>query len=293
VSTPRTAAFAVLGAAALFGTSATSVQLLIPDAPPASVAAMRLAVGSLGLVAVVIWRFGGQTLLDLWRRPVVWLMGLSVAGYQALFFIGTSRTGVALGTLVALGLAPLVAGLLGWILREGAPGWLWVLSTILAIVGLAMLTAGAADTRDAWGILAALGSGACYALYTVLGVRITRAGVPASATLAAGFSVGAVLLLPAIIGTSWWFTTAGLVEILWLGLVTTTAAYLLFGVGLRVLQPGHIATLTLLEPAVATILAVVVLSEPLGALGWTGCLVILGALALLGVGEGRRAGSAA
>jgi DME family drug/metabolite transporter len=65
-------------------------------------------------------------------------------------------------------------------------------------------------------------------------------------------------------------------------------AYLLFGLGLKVLQPGHIATLTLLEPAVATILGVVVLAEPISATGWIGCLLVIGALALLGIAENRR-----
>jgi DME family drug/metabolite transporter len=293
VTNPRTATLAVLGAAALFGTSATSVQLLAPDAPSTSVAALRLAVGAAGLVAVVAWRLGGRVLVELWRQPLVWGMGVAVAAYQGLFFLATARTGVALGTLVTLGVAPLLAGLVGWALREGAPGWIWVVATTLAVAGLGMLTAGAVDTRDPIGIAAALGSGACYALYTVLGVRLARAGAAPSAVLAAAFTVGAVLLLPAVIGTTWWLTPSGFAEVLWLGLVTTTAGYLLFGVGLRILQPGHIATLTLLEPAVATLLAVVVLGEPLGTLGWLGCLVILGALALLGVGEGRRAGSTA
>lgn len=293
MTNPRTATLAVLGAAALFGTSATSVQLLAPDAPSTSVAALRLAVGAAGLVAVVAWRLGGRVLVQLWRQPLVWGMGVAVAAYQGLFFLATARTGVALGTLITLGVAPLIAGLVGWALREGAPGWIWVVATTLAVAGLGMLTAGAVHTRDPIGIAAALGSGACYALYTVLGVRLTRAGAAPSAVLAAAFTVGAVLLLPAVIGTTWWLTPSGFVEVLWLGLVTTTAGYLLFGIGLRILQPGHIATLTLLEPAVATLLAVVVLGEPLGTLGWLGCLVILGALALLGVGEGRRAGSTA
>ena len=48
------ASLAVLAAAALFGTSATTIALLAPDAPGPSVAAMRLLVGSLGLVAFVL-----------------------------------------------------------------------------------------------------------------------------------------------------------------------------------------------------------------------------------------------
>ena len=288
MTSPRTAALAVIGAAVLFGTSGTSLQLIAPDAPAASVAALRLLVGSAGLVTVVCIRMGGQALTRLWQMPLAWLMGIAVAGYQALFFFGTASAGVAVGTLISLGVAPFLAGIIGWLAKEGAPGWLWAGSTAVAIAGLSLLMVGSLDAGEPIGVVTAVGAGACYAVYTVLGVRLSRAGHPPSAVLAASFSVGALLLLPAIVGTSWWLTPSGAVEVLWLGLVTTTAGYLLFGVGLRVLQPGHIATLTLLEPAVATVLGVLVLHEAVSAIGWIGCLLIFGALALLGLGEGRR-----
>ena len=99
-------AVAVLLAAALFGTSATSLALLTPGAPGPSVAAMRLLVGALGLVVVVLARGGGADLSALWKRPATWLMGAAVAGYQAFFFMGTARAGVAVGTLISLAAAP-------------------------------------------------------------------------------------------------------------------------------------------------------------------------------------------
>lgn len=286
--TPRTtAAFAVMGAAVLFGTAGTSLQLLAPDAPGPSVAGMRLLVGSAGLVAFVVWRGDGRTLGKLWHRPMVWFMGLTVAGYQAFFFIGTTRTGVAVATLIALGIAPFLAGILGWLAREGAPGWMWAGSTIIAIAGLTMLMAGSLSTGDALGMASSAGAGACYATYAVLGVRLSRAEYPASAVLASSFAIGALVLLPFTVTSTWWLSAWGAVEVLWLGLVTTTVGYLLFGVGLKVLQPGHIATLTLLEPAVATLLSVLVLSEQLSAIGWIGCLLIVCALAWLGLAESR------
>jgi DME family drug/metabolite transporter len=151
-----------------------------------------------------------------------------------------------------------------------------------------MLMVGSLSTGDPLGMLAALSAGACYAAFTVVGVGLTREHFPGSSVLASSFSVGALVLLPAVFMSTWWLTTGGVVEVLWLGIGTTTVAYLLFGVGLGALQPGHIATLTLLEPAVATILGVVVLHEPLSPLGWVGCLMVIGALALLGVAENRR-----
>jgi len=274
-----------MGAAVLFGTTGTTRQLLVPDAPGTGVAAVRLIVGSIGLVAWVMWRGRGSDLVRLWRRPVVWLMGAGVAGYQAFFFIGTQRTGVAVAALIALGSAPFLAGLLGWAMREGAPGWLWAASTAIAVVGLGLLVSGSLDSGDAVGMLSALAAGGCYAVFTVLGVRLSREGFNGGDVLAASFSIGAVLLLPAAVASTWWLSWPGVVAALWLGIATTTVAYLLFGLGLSVLQPGHIATLTLLEPAVATVLGVVVLGEPLSALGWIGCLLVIVALALLGMAE--------
>ena len=283
------ASLAVLAAAALFGTSATSQALLIPDAPPAAVADLRLIVGSLGLIAVVWWRLGPRVLAALWRRPSIWLMGVFVAGYQACFFIGADRTGVAIGTLASLALAPFLAGLLGWALREGAPGWVWAASTVVAVIGLAFLTLGSAGTADPIGVLAAGGAGASYAVYTVLGARLARGGEHPSAVLATSFSVGAVLLLPfVILAGPWWLSAEGIAMVLWLGLIATTLAYLLFGVGLAVLQPGHIATLNLAEPVVATILGVLILGERLPVAGWIGCVLIIIALAMLGLMENRR-----
>jgi DME family drug/metabolite transporter len=249
---------------------------------------MRLLVGAAGLVAFVMWRGGGATLLTLWRNPLVWLMGVAVAGYQALFFLGANLTGVAIGTLASLAFAPFIAGVLGWLLREGAPGWLWLVATIVAVVGVGLLVRDPQDQVNVWGIVSALGAGACYAVYTVLGVRLSQGGQSASSVLASSFSIGAVLLLPFAVTSTWWISGRGLVEVVWLGLATTTAAYLLFGLGLRTLQPGHIATLNLLEPVVATVLAVAVLGESLGAVGWVGVVLVVIALAVLGIGAGAR-----
>jgi DME family drug/metabolite transporter len=248
---------------------------------------MRLLVGAAGLVCVVVVRGGGRSLMSIWRRPVVWLMGAAVAGYQALFFMGTIRAGVAVGTLISLAAAPFLAGVLGWILREGAPGWTWVVSTVVAVAGLVLLVWANLGVGEPIGMLYALGAGACYALYTVVGVRLAREGAAPSVVLAGSFSIGAILLLPAAVTSTWWWSWSGVAAVLWLGLVATTVAYLLFGVGLRTLQPGHIATLNLFEPVVATLLGVLILGEQLGMTGWLGTVLVLVALGLLGIAGSR------
>lgn len=287
---PRTAAAAVLGSAALFGTAGTARALLNPGAPAVGAAAARIIVGAAGLVAVTMREASGrQALLRLWRRPVIWLMGLTVATYQIFFFLSMSRTGVAIGTLASLSLAPFMAGMLGWAMREGAPGYVWLLSTVLAISGVTCLTVGAGDSRDLLGILFGLLAGASYAVFTVFGVRLSRSGERSTHVLAASFAIAAAILAPVFITSGdWWMSWSSLLLIAWLGIATTTVAYILFGFGLTALQPGHIATLNLAEPVIATLMGVFVLSEPLGTLGAFGCLLVIVGLGVLGFGERGR-----
>lgn len=294
IATPterRRAAVAVLGSAALFGTSGTARVLLQPTAPAAGAAAARLIVGAAGLVA---WASrtaeGRQALARLLRRPIIWAMGVTVAAYQVFFFLSMSRTGVAVGTLASLALTPFMAGILGWVMREGAPGYVWFASTVLAISGVALLTIGAGDRRDVLGIVFGLLAGASYAFYTVFGVRFAREGEQPTHVLAASFAVSGVLLVPVfLMSGTWWMSLSSILLILWLGLATTTLAYILFGMGFRSLQPGHIATLNLAEPVFATLLGVFVLGEFLGPLGALGCALVIIGLGVLGIAEGRSA----
>jgi DME family drug/metabolite transporter len=173
-------------------------------------------------------------------------------------------------------------------MREGAPGYVWLVSTVLAIVGVTLLTIGAGDRRDVLGIAFGLAAGASYAFYTVFGVRFAREGEQPTHVLAASFVVSGALLIPVfIMSGTWWMSWSSILLILWLGLATTTLAYILFGMGLRSLQPGHIATLNLAEPVFATLLGVFVLGETLGALGVVGCVLVIVGLGVLGIAESR------
>ena len=67
------------------------------------------------------------------------LTGVCLALYQPLFFLGTERNGVAVGTVVALGSAPILAGLLEWALTRRVPTATWMLATALATVGVVLL----------------------------------------------------------------------------------------------------------------------------------------------------------
>ena len=280
----RGAIFATLGAAALFATSATARAISGVEADSVTVATSRLLIGALGLVAWSFWRGRGVQLQQLWRTPTVWLMACGVAGYQALFFVGTGRVGVAIGTLASLALGPLMAGMLAWAIGGGAPSRTWWISTCIAIAGLVLLTVGrdAAGTADLLGIFAAVGAGAAYAIFTVFGVRLAKQDFLGTDLLAAAFMIGAVLLLPlGISHATQLFTANGVLLSLWLGLVATTLAYIGFGRGITELSAGTVATLNLAEPVVATVFGVIVVQETITIVSGIGAALIALALALL------------
>ncbi len=86
---------AVLLAAVCFGTTGTAQALGPDDASPATVGAIRIAVGA-GRLAVVLVAVRGRmpTARDL---PALSVAALGVAVYQLCFFAAVSETGVAGG----------------------------------------------------------------------------------------------------------------------------------------------------------------------------------------------------
>ncbi len=270
----------VLLSALCFGTTGTA-QALGPDGTePAVVGAARVAVGGL-LLAVLAWRAGGS-----WPRLPVLLGALGVAGYQLTFFAAVDATGVAVGTVVALGSGPVFAGLLA---RERVTAR-WAAATGLAVIGVAVLVAaGTAAEIDPGGVALALGAGLSYATYTVAAKRLLEHHGP-EAVMARLFGLGAVLLAPVLVieGLGEVGSPGGIALAVYLGAVPTALAYVLFARGLRHLPAGEVATLTLAEPVTATALGVAVLGERPGALAAFGVLLVLAGLAVLAAPRRRR-----
>ncbi len=282
----------VLLAAVLFGTTGTAQALGPAGTSPLGVGAVRLAVGGLALL-LLLPLVGGSAprAVALWRTPTGLLAGLCTALYQVCFFAGVERAGVALGTLVTIGSGPVFAGLLGAALLREPPERAWAAATGLCVLGLALLSAGGDAEADPLGLALALGSGAAYAAYTVLAKRLMTGGAGSSEVMASAFGLGGLVLLPvlALQPLAWLATPGGAALAAYLGLVTTTGAYVLFGRGLAVLPAGPVTTLVLAEPLVATALGVGVLDERLPALGVAGAALVLGGLALQGVTSSRPA----
>jgi len=276
----------VLLAAVCFGTTGTA-QALGPDgAPPLVVGAVRIAIGAGLLLAVLVVSRGGLP-----GRTDALPLSVAAAGialYQVCFFSAVRDTGVAVGTVVALGSAPALAGALTWILYREVPNRAWAIATALATAGVAILVVAGTDAKvSPPGVLLALGAGASYAVFTIGSKRLLDADRPPEAVMAWSFAAGAFLLAPILVlgDLSWLRQPSGLAMAVWLGAVPTAFAYLLFAAGLRNLPAREVATLTLMEPVTATALAFVVLGERPGAAAIVGIALVFIGLAIMARGS--------
>lgn len=270
----------VLAAGMLFGTTGTA-RSLGPAAAASTVGAARLVVAGAVLVAVSGIAARRSAAGGRWPLGLVAVSALAVAAFQVLFFSALGRTGVAVGTVVAIGCGPVFTGALSAAVGAGRPGLGWALATAAAIAGCALLVLSGGDGElDAFGIVLALGAAAAYATYTVTSKQLIDRGHSSTAVMAAAFGGGGLLLAPILLAgdAGWLATTDGLLLALYLGCVPTAAAYLLYGRGLQRLDAGSVTTFTLVEPVTAAILGVLVLSERLSATAALGALLVLAAL---------------
>ena len=267
---------AVAVAASLIGTIGTAAELGPDSVSPFATGAWRGVIGATGLLVVSTLR--GQAPWR-YRLPMRWvaLGGLGVAASQLLFFEAMARTGVAVGTLVAIGVGPLVAGLIDWIAYRLQPDGRWLAGVAVALAGVVLLSGGAAEV--VWSgvaIAVAAGSGIPCQGFAVQQLVRDR---PLVTTMATVVTAGAVVMLPTALSS--WDAAFGSIEststVLYLGLVTVTLAHSLWGAGLRRLSLSVAVVVGLLEPAVAATMAMTVLSEPVTVGLIAGiCLVIAG-----------------
>ncbi|MBA2441293.1 MAG: EamA family transporter [Rubrobacter sp.] len=280
----------VLAAAVLWGTTGTALALAPAGADPVSVGAVRISVGGAALVAFAAWR-GGMLPLGRWPLAATAAAAAGVAAYQPFFFAGVSRTGVAVGTVVAIGSAPVMAGLVGFLFRGERPGPRWAAATVLAVLGCGLLVGvgGGSAGVDALGVLSALGAGLSYGAYATASKNLLDHRLPQAAVMAAAFGLGGILLSPVLLFSDlgWLGEPGGVAAALHLGLVATAAAYLLFVLGLAGIPVATAATLSLAEPLTAGLLGVLLLGERLGPVALAGAGLLLFGL-LLAAGPRRR-----
>ncbi|KOS63108.1 EamA family transporter [Lysinibacillus agricola] len=279
--------FFVLLAAILWGMTGTAQTFLDAGVSPLAVATIRSAIGGGLLLAITIFLRKINFLKWSWKWTI--LAAASIALFQGLFFSSIRLTGVAIGTVATIGSAPVFSGVLEWVLWKTRPTKVWGIATVMAILGCILLLVNNGDKAvHMGGIGLALCAGLSFALYTNISKKLmTQEG--ALPAVAMTFSICALFLLPFSIngGFNWLAVPHNLWTMLFMGIMCTSIAYLLFLNGLQKISSSTAVTLSLAEPLTAAMLGVFLVGEYLSMTSWIGVAMLLGGIVVLTLG-GRK-----
>ncbi|MEV8020331.1 DMT family transporter [Streptomyces sp. NPDC086554] len=293
VRSAGTGALCVLAASVLWGTTGTAATFA-PDVGPLAIGAVAMGLGGLLQALVAAPQIVRHAARLRARRGTVLLGALAVAVYPLAFYSSMHLAGVAVGTVVSLGTAPLASALIERIMDRRRLTRRWMVAATLGLLGTVLLcVAEAAQAADGagrssvadtlLGVSLGLVAAVTYALYSWAAHRLITREIPSRAAMGSVFGLGGLLLLPVLLATgaplisSWSNAAVGT----YMALVPMFAGYVLFGWGLAHVPASTATTLTLLEPAVAAVLAVLVVGERLPTTGWTGIALVIACLAVL------------
>ena len=287
-------------AAVLWGTTGTAQNRGAGGLSPFWVGAAQLAVSSLflgALLAVSHRRLrgragqGGAPVQPLLPNPVhlglrpAWflLASMGIGGYSIFFYEGVTLTGVAVGTAVAIGSGPIWAGLMQALVLRAPLSALWWAGTLVSVAGGAAMVMARGGATLSWsGLALCLLAGLSYAGYALINKRLVTHMSPRVVNFYV-FTGAACMAVPIALvqsGLPQWSLAAVLV-VVYLGVVVSGLAHMLFSIGLRSISGPTGVTLSLIEPVAAFVLAVWVVGERQPLQSWLGLLAVLAGLMLV------------
>jgi drug/metabolite transporter (DMT)-like permease len=244
-------------------------------------------------------------LLRVERRhlPFLAAYGLALAIFNALWTLSVGLNGAAVATVLVYCSSAFTA-LLGWRLLHERLDWARWLAVAVSLSGC-VLVAGAFDPAvwrgNLLAVLTGILSGLLYAIYSLMGRAAAQRGLNPWSTLLYTFGFAAATLLvfnflpaklpgaAAVPGEMLWLGDAwlGWGVLLLLAAGPTLAGFGLYNVSLSYLPSSLANLIVTLEPAFTTVLAYIFLDERLTGVQLAGSLLILGAVVLLRIYEGR------
>ena len=281
---------AMCAAAILFGASVVAVRVAVRDVSPLALALLRFGQGALLLFMWLLIRSRQQLRASRADLPMLAFLGAVLyAVFPVAFNAGLRLTEASRGSLI-LATSPIVTSLLARIVNNERLSRRQFVGVLIGCIGVALTLveqlrntqeSGNALLGDALMLLVAI-SGAVYSVYAK---RLVQRYTPLTIT-AYAMLFGSLLLLPAVVGEGHPFGAAGISDndvllILFLGICGGAIAYYLSTYALLRLMPTEAAVYINLNPMVATILGITLLSEKLTPEFVAGFIIVLAGVLLV------------
>lgn len=270
---------AVLGGLAfafMWSSAFTSARILVTNAPPLTVSAIRFLIA--GTIVLLLARMTGQSLRltrSQWRLTVVFGICQN-ALYLGLNFVAMQWVEASLAAIIAASL-PLWVGLSGWLIWGEKVPPLGVIGLFAGIAGVALIMGTRLNAGvDPLGVLLCV-LGALALTFATLSVRGASSGGNILTVIGFQMLVGsAVLWIPALALETW--------HVSWSVQVAAAFLYTIFVPGIlatilwfwlvRRIGATRAATFHFLNPFLGVAIAAVLLGEALGPLDIVGVAVI-------------------
>ncbi|MBF0412880.1 MAG: EamA family transporter [Desulfamplus sp.] len=279
----------IVFSAILFGTTGTSQALAPEGISSAAIGCLRLIIG--GPALLLLTSLFNKTNPLSFKPPFIptFFAASGVVMFQLCFFDAVARTGVALGTIVAICIAPVFAGLLSAVFHKERLSASWVFASALAISGCIILGSGSGEIKiDMVGIVLAAGAGFGYAVSLVGSKKVIADRSPAVG-IAIILCMGALLVIPKIAteDLTQVMTREGITVIIYLGIIATAAPYLLLAKGLSTVPVSHTSIIMLVEPLTGCLLGVLLLGEQFTLTSAAGSSLIFCGLVIITIAKNR------
>lgn len=269
----------------LWATAGIASKMLygIEDVQPLVVGFFRLALAVPLLAVWCWWRLGPATFHFPGRDFLrILALGAAMAIYQVFFFAAVPRIGVAMTALITICSGPLLVGVAAVLVLGETFTRRLAVALAFGLLGAGLLVGVPSEAGNPFGILLAAIAAVAYAAFVV--VSRTLAHHDPGKIIVVGFGSGAILIAPfalvAGIPVGAWSLPVW-AALLYIGLVPTALAYLLYFRGMRSTTATAASVLALVEPLTATTLAMAIFGETLGLPAMIGAVFLLAAMVLL------------
>lgn len=253
------------------------IRVAVAELEPATFVFLRTGVATLILLPIALLRIDLRAVLARWRW-VVAFAAVEIAIPWVFLASAEQQISSSLAGLLVAGV-PLVGAVLAILTRStDRMSGKAAVGLLIGMLGVAAIVGGDFQASNA---VALLEVGVVVVGYAVGPLILARrlAGLPALGVMAFSLALSALVYVPFAALT--WPSAVPSTNVLWsvliLGVVCTAAAFLLFAALIGEIGPVRATVITYINPAVAALLGVLVLSETLTvAMGAGFVLVILG-----------------
>ena len=259
----------------IFGTIAVFVRYL--SLSPGEIALYRAVMAALPIGIFLLLK-KEKIRFSVWKKECVLLVlsGASLGINWILLFEAYKHTTVSTATLCYY-FAPVIVTVVSTLIFREKLTKGQILCFLMSTVGLVLITGFSDLSTNGVGIAFGLGAACFYALVVLLNKRIRSIGGLQRTFLQ--FISAAVILLPYVLLSEGLHLQAldgiSRMMLLVVGLVHTGIAYVLYFTSVADLSGQQIAILSYIDPLVAILISVFLLSEPMTALQIVGGILIL------------------